>query len=238
MIILFRKLRNQFVRQKKVSSYLLYALGEILLVVIGILIALGINNRSEYTKDRKKEIYVLNSIKSNLYEDIGSLYEIIYANQQLLFRLDTISTILSGSEDWPVLTLTTHLEALTEVYSFTTNRTGIDQMISSSQMEIVENRQLIEQLLLYYRDIEENTKGNETALAEYSRNTFGPKLLMYDNMSDPMKPLSSYRRDPFFSNAVAVKQKHMRLMLADYLKIQKKAQRLGELMGQELERLG
>lgn len=143
MIILFRKLRNQFVRQKKVSSYLLYALGEILLVVIGILIALGINNRSEYTKDRKKEIYVLNSIKSNLYEDIGSLYEIIYTNQQLLSRLDTISTILSGSEDWPVLTLTTHLEALTEVYSFTTNRTGIDQMISSSQMEIVENRQLI-----------------------------------------------------------------------------------------------
>lgn len=219
------------------GRYLKYAIGEILLVVIGILIALSINDRSQYLKDRKKEAYALQSIKSNLNEDIELLYRIMYSNQQVLVKLDTASTILNGSEDWPVLTLTTNLESLIETYHFTTNRTGIDQMISSSQMDLIQNRLLIEQLFLYYRDIEANTKGNETEVAEYSRFTFGPALLWYDDMSDPKKSLSVYRNDPLFGNAVAYKQNTMRLMMADYSKIQKKAQRLVTLMEEEQSRL-
>lgn len=221
----------------KKANYLKYALGEIVLVVIGILIALSINNLSEYKKDRKKEVYALQSIRSNLNEDIGLLYNIINLNQKLLARLDTASTILSGSEDWSVRTLTTNLTSLTEIHPFTTNRTGIDQVISSSQVDILRSRQLVEQLFLYYRDIEENTKGNEAGGTEYSRTTFGPALLSFDDMSNPGKPISDYRKDPFFANAVAFKQKRLRLMMTDYLKIQKKAQRLAELISQELIRL-
>jgi hypothetical protein len=44
MISFFRKIRQQLLSQNKVSKYLLHALGEIFLVVIGILIALQINN--------------------------------------------------------------------------------------------------------------------------------------------------------------------------------------------------
>ncbi len=219
------------------AKYLRYALGEIVLVVIGILIALSINNLSEFKKDRRKEVYALQSIRSNLNEDIGLLYNIINLNQKMLARLDTASTILSGSEDWSVQTLMVNLISLTEIHPFTTNRTGIDQVISSSQVDILRSRQLVEQLFLYYRDIEENTKGNEAGVTEYSRTTFGPGLLSFDDMSAPRKPLSAYRKDPFFSNAVAFKQKRMRLMIADYLKIQKKAQRLSELMNEELIRL-
>ena len=44
MINFFRRIRQQRLAQNNVSKYLLYALGEILLVVVGILIALQINN--------------------------------------------------------------------------------------------------------------------------------------------------------------------------------------------------
>jgi len=44
MIKFFKKTRKQLLGQNKVSKYLLYGLGEIILVVIGILIALSINN--------------------------------------------------------------------------------------------------------------------------------------------------------------------------------------------------
>ncbi|MEN2282966.1 DUF6090 family protein [Algoriphagus sp. SE2] len=44
MISLFRKIRQKLLSQNRVTRYLIYALGEILLVVIGILIALTINN--------------------------------------------------------------------------------------------------------------------------------------------------------------------------------------------------
>jgi len=47
MIKFFRKIRQKTLTESKFGKYLLYALGEIILVVIGILIALSINNRNE-----------------------------------------------------------------------------------------------------------------------------------------------------------------------------------------------
>ena len=55
MFRLLRTLRRRLLHQQKVKKYLLYAIGEILLVVVGILIALGINNWNEDQKDRKEE---------------------------------------------------------------------------------------------------------------------------------------------------------------------------------------
>jgi uncharacterized membrane protein YgaE (UPF0421/DUF939 family) len=59
MINFFRKIRQQLLTENKFSKYLIYAIGEILLVVIGILIALSINNWSQFEKDRVKEKSIL-----------------------------------------------------------------------------------------------------------------------------------------------------------------------------------
>ncbi len=55
MIKFFRKIRQNMIKENKVSKYLLYAIGEIILVVIGILIALQVNTWNEYRKDRVSE---------------------------------------------------------------------------------------------------------------------------------------------------------------------------------------
>lgn len=69
MISFFRKIRQRFMNQQKTTRYLAYALGEILLVVIGILIALKVNNNNELnklkTKEREQLVYVLENIKSD-----------------------------------------------------------------------------------------------------------------------------------------------------------------------------
>jgi hypothetical protein len=52
MIKFFRKIRLNMIRDKKVINYILYAIGEIILVVIGILIAVQINN---WNINRKKK---------------------------------------------------------------------------------------------------------------------------------------------------------------------------------------
>jgi len=52
MINFFRKIRQRLLTENKFSKYLLYGIGEIILVVIGILIALSINNWNE---DRKND---------------------------------------------------------------------------------------------------------------------------------------------------------------------------------------
>lgn len=69
MIKFFRKIRHKMLTENKFSKYLIYAIGEIVLVIIGILIALGIN---ENVKDRNnlelRDLYILQlNDEVNLY---------------------------------------------------------------------------------------------------------------------------------------------------------------------------
>lgn len=66
MIKLFRKIRQQQIMENKTSKYFKYAIGEIILVVIGILIALQINNWNEARKTNKVKKQVLLSLKKEL----------------------------------------------------------------------------------------------------------------------------------------------------------------------------
>jgi hypothetical protein len=68
MIKFFRKIRQDLLSEGKTIKYLKYAIGEIILVVIGILIALSINNWNENRKARNAQ----NSLLINLYENLGA----------------------------------------------------------------------------------------------------------------------------------------------------------------------
>jgi hypothetical protein len=69
MINFFRNIRQRLLRENKFSRYLLYAIGEILLVVVGILIALQINNWNEAQKDHAYEVKMLSEIVKSLKAD-------------------------------------------------------------------------------------------------------------------------------------------------------------------------
>jgi len=69
MIKLFRRIRQQLITENKFSKYLLYAIGEIILVVIGILIALQINNWNENQKTQTKIKNTLLALRSDLAQD-------------------------------------------------------------------------------------------------------------------------------------------------------------------------
>ncbi|WP_299184704.1 DUF6090 family protein [uncultured Aquimarina sp.] len=70
MIKLFRKIRQNLLSENKFSKYLLYAIGEIVLVVIGILIALQISNLNEQSKKEDLRKNYVNSLKKDLESDI------------------------------------------------------------------------------------------------------------------------------------------------------------------------
>jgi len=69
MIKFFRKIRQRLLTENKFSKYLLYAIGEIVLVVIGILIALQINNSNENRKLKGAEIKLLQNFKTSIEAD-------------------------------------------------------------------------------------------------------------------------------------------------------------------------
>jgi len=66
MIKFFRHIRQNLIMENKTSKYLKYAIGEIVLVVIGILIALQINNWNEERKERDQERKILNELMATL----------------------------------------------------------------------------------------------------------------------------------------------------------------------------
>ena len=68
MIKFFRKIRQKLLTENKFSKYLIYAIGEIVLVVVGILIALQINNQNESRKEKELEIELINLLISDLEE--------------------------------------------------------------------------------------------------------------------------------------------------------------------------
>ena len=76
MIPFFRKLRRQFLDTKQLGRYLLYALGEVLLVMVGILLALQVDNWNEERKERKEELELLEALKMDL-ESAGEELEIV-----------------------------------------------------------------------------------------------------------------------------------------------------------------
>ena len=69
MIKFFRNIRKSLLTENRVSKYLLYAFGEIVLVVIGILIALQINNWNDSSKTQKYEQEILSLIDRNIESD-------------------------------------------------------------------------------------------------------------------------------------------------------------------------
>ena len=73
MIKFFRNIRHNLLSEGKAGKYLKYAIGEIVLVVIGILIALQINNWNESNKERKLEVKTLSELQSAFKKDLKDL---------------------------------------------------------------------------------------------------------------------------------------------------------------------
>ena len=73
MIKFFRQIRKKLLSENKFSKYLLYAIGEIVLVVIGILIALSINNWNDLRKDKFKEHVILKQLKEEYAANLEQL---------------------------------------------------------------------------------------------------------------------------------------------------------------------
>ncbi|MDM9630262.1 DUF6090 family protein [Robiginitalea aurantiaca] len=73
MLRFFRQIRQRLLTDNKFSKYLLYAVGEILLVVIGILIALQVDRWNELRKDRELESNLLIGLRDDLSNDIEQI---------------------------------------------------------------------------------------------------------------------------------------------------------------------
>jgi hypothetical protein len=91
---IFRKIRQTMLLENKTGTYFKYAFGEIVLVVIGILIALQINNWNEEKKERSKELAFLKEINLDFKSNKEQLDSIISYNKVSLHAGERLSEIM------------------------------------------------------------------------------------------------------------------------------------------------
>ena len=102
MIKFFRHIRQSLIMENKTSKYFKYAIGEIVLVVIGILIALQINNWNENRKLQQREVQILKEIKSDLFQTKNDVIRTADRHKEMLglsqYLLDAIHAKVSYSD--------------------------------------------------------------------------------------------------------------------------------------------
>ena len=96
MITFFRKIRQNLLKEGKTVKYLKYAFGEIILVVIGILIALQINNWNEGKKNHAKETLLIKNIVEDLKSDTVHMNK---ALNELDEQLQVIDSLIARATD-------------------------------------------------------------------------------------------------------------------------------------------
>ena len=90
MLRFFRRIRQSLLTQNKFSKYLLYAIGEVLLVVFGILIALQVDNWNNEKARADKEIKILTEIRRNLAVNVNQFSAEIAHQDSIAQGIDVI----------------------------------------------------------------------------------------------------------------------------------------------------
>ena len=135
----FRKIRQGLLTKNKFNKYLLYAVGEIILVVIGILIALQINNWNEENKSRQRGNEILKEIKENLSYNSLQFQNEIETEYEVINSIDVILDNINNHKIYND-SLNKHYRFATYWSSARWKSSGYESMLSKgSELSILRN---------------------------------------------------------------------------------------------------
>ena len=150
MIKFFRKIRQQLLNENKTGKYLKYAIGEILLVVVGILIALQVNNWNEKRKEQKQISIYLNGLSQEIERDISMIKVIQYQAEQVRMRIDSLSLKASNVTKESISNLDVVCLTWMNMYRpYSWNRATLEELKSSGSLKLIGNTELSKKIVSY-----------------------------------------------------------------------------------------
>jgi len=141
MINFFRQIRKSLFMKNKTGKYFKYAIGEIFLVVIGILIALSINNWNENRQNRKVLTIYTNQLIEEVEINVAQLNNIVKNETKLVKHLDTVVSLLN-KQDYDNIKLKNKSYALLTFEDFNPETIAYDNLKSSGEFKLIENIEL------------------------------------------------------------------------------------------------
>ena len=184
MIKFFRHIRQNMIKENRISKYTLYAIGEIILVVIGILIALQINNTNELSKQRNLELHYLKNIKTDLILNIKHLENYIDTRET---AINSANEVIAHYEGKPIKDLKAFSRHTVNIYTwrkfFQINNT-FQELMNSGNLALISNDS-IKDILLNMESLYKLMKDGEAHFR------YDSEVLLYEpsyNMMD-MNPI-------------------------------------------------
>ncbi len=152
MLRVFRAARRGLSQEGGTRRYLRYAIGEIALVVIGILIALQINNWNEDRLDRRREREYLDSMLADLREDLGTIDTAIRGNAHLANGVGDLVQLLDQPLDRPEVQRQIFLHSVVYTYWYIRvdfSELTMAQLKSSGGLRLIEDTDVRRAMLEY-----------------------------------------------------------------------------------------
>ena len=207
MIKFFRRIRQKLLEENRFSKYLLYAMGEIILVVIGILIALQINNWNEARKNSNNEQLYLINIRDEVAADSTALHRTWFRNYpKKVNNLHQTKLYITGDytpNDTLAFIDAVGFGGVGSRTTFTGSSRTYQELVSTGNLSLISNEKLRQQIVEYYdgKAFVNNYANNiRTAYADYvnSFKYFNSKFPDSINQSEIPRMLKKIKTDEFY----------------------------------------
>ncbi len=163
MLHYLRQIRQKLIIQENVRKYLLYAFGEILLVVIGILIALQVNNWNEERNDRKLEQRYMSDLIQDIRQDSMNIELILTDLEEQIRTKEPLIEMIKNSSGDPDSVLVYFRKNWININYFSPNKATFDEMTNSSNLDIIQNTNLRRSVIELYAEYNSLLKLEESS---------------------------------------------------------------------------
>ena len=170
---IFRALRAKMIKNRKARNYLLYAIGEIFLVTVGILIALRVNSWNDYRKERNLEKEMLQEIAADLNDDIESLRNDERLNKGIIVSIEVINSALKQQQQFHD-SLGLYFGAVALNPSYSLKESGYENL-KNRGVHIIENDSLRELITTLYETVYPFLKEKQQKAEQATSGYFEPR---------------------------------------------------------------
>lgn len=143
---IFRKIRLSLIKEGNSSKYLTYAVGEIFLVMIGILLAFQVNNWNAQQKIYKAERVSYANLKRQINDDKNLIIGTINYNNRYLKQYEFASEIIEVNDRNQIDTLGYIALNLTKYSDVNRNSNIYQNLVNSGELKLLTNQEIIEKL--------------------------------------------------------------------------------------------
>lgn len=210
MISLFRKIRQSLLQQNRVTRYIAYALGEILLVTIGILIALQVNNANQQRIEKQEKAKVVDSLIEELNENLKEFEGRIAYFENCRKKGLLILEVSSGKNtSLPIDSIRKYAVEMLPVFAGTINSSRLTSSKESGKFNLLNREQSkvltdYESYILQYQEAQVQTSfifkedGNELMIRFNLMKTFHPVVFGSESLPEhPSLALSDQELIPY-----------------------------------------